>query len=145
MLRPGRLRLACVFRPQRLDNPAIADRALLAGRQHPAELRAHLVEVGNLGVDLFQMPRRDLVDRAAGARCVVGKRQQFADIVEPEAEVAGTPDERQALAMLAAIATVIGGRARRRREQAFLLVKRIVSVLVFVIRASSPMRMVPTL
>src|SRR3546814_18903428 len=64
----------------------------------------------------------DVIDDLARLFLVVGNAQQLANLVERKSEITGSADERQPLKVLHAVGAVTGRRARRRREQADLLI-----------------------
>ena len=106
--RDRRQRLASGRTAQRLYDIAIIDRPLPASAEQAGKFIAHLGEISHFRFDFFEMGRRDAIDGAAGLAAIVGENKQLADIVEPEAEVSRAPDEGQALAMIAPIASVVG-------------------------------------
>src|SRR3546814_2987289 len=64
----------------------------------------------------------DVIDDLARLFLVVGNAQQLANLVERKSAITGSADERQPLKVLHAVGAVTGRRARRRREQADLLI-----------------------
>src|SRR5262245_2853868 len=103
---------------EHLDHAATRDRAFLAragalaAPDHALELRAQRFEARDLALDVFEMRLGDAVGARARLLGPVAERQQLADRVEREAELARMADEREALQMLRVVNALIAGRAR---------------------------------
>lgn len=80
-------------RPERLNDLAVAYRAMPAAANHTLEFVAHGNEVGDLAFDLSQMSAGDGIDSLAGLVAVVGEHEQVAHGIEAEPQVAGAANE----------------------------------------------------
>jgi len=63
------------------------------------------------------MRGRDGIYGRTGLRPIIGEAEQFADLIEREAEIACAPNEREPCQMLFAIAAIVGGVTCRGRQQ----------------------------
>ena len=104
-----------LVRRQGLQDSALGDRAVAALPDKGGELTAEGAEVGELAVHLGNMLPRDGVHRLAGPFPLVGEAEKDADLLEGEAEVAGTPGEAQPRELPRPVAPVAPGRAGRGR------------------------------
>src|SRR3546814_16177840 len=94
----------------------------LAGVREIEQGLAHRLESDRLAVQLFGAGERQPLDVGALARAVRPQAEQRADVLDREAEIARVGDEAQAVDVGLRIVAIAAVAARRRRDQADLLV-----------------------
>src|SRR5690606_20702672 len=82
----------------------------------------HALQVGALRTHLGEMSRSQIPRLGTGLVTLIGETQERADLVEAEAQFARPQDEAKPPLMMGVVATIAGGRARRRGQQTDLLV-----------------------
>src|SRR3546814_14093495 len=82
-------------RTQRLDDPAVGDRAAITGIDHRLQFAAQRGEIGDLAIDLRQMGMGDPVDPGAITAEIVRQIPPGAHLIERETEIERTTAERQ--------------------------------------------------
>ena len=107
---------------ERLDDAAIADAAMAAFLDHAAQLGAQGNELLDPALDLGEAAERDAVGGVAGGLRLRGERQQFADRLDLETEIACMPDEGQALCGRLVVDAAVALGARNIGQDADLLV-----------------------
>lgn len=106
-----------------LDNPAFADGATRAGNDHAREFLFKRAELLDALAHRFQVSRCDPISVAAGPLWVVGKVKQRANVWKFETKRARVAHERQPADIAIGIEPAPALGARRRSDQAFLLIK----------------------
>ena len=101
---------------------AVAREAAAAAPDDPRQFVAQQLQLRDLRLDLFQMPRRDAVGLAAVAFGMVRQVEQGADFLDREAQVTRMAHEGQPRPVRLAIAAVIGRGAMRFGEQSDALI-----------------------
>src|SRR5215472_19183523 len=107
---------------ERVDDRAIGYGVAAALGGHSLEHPLELSQIGDLAADLAHMIARQLFDLSAGVVAAVDEAEQFADLLDREAEIAAAPDKVEASDETLPVETVPAAAAGRRRQQAHSLV-----------------------
>src|SRR6516165_429258 len=107
---------------ERVDDRAVGYGVAAALRRHCLEHPLEPSQIGNFAADFAHMIARQLFDLSAGVGAAVDEAEQFADLLNREAEIAAAPDKVEAPDQTLPVETVPAGGAGRRRQQAYSLV-----------------------
>lgn len=107
---------------QRLDDPAIGNRAAATLIDHAVEFTTQSAQVGNLSINLGPVLFGDCIDSVAGAIVLVGQVEQCAHLVERKPKISRAPDEAQPIEVLWTIGPVVARRPARRGKQSNSLI-----------------------
>src|SRR5215472_2193591 len=107
---------------ERVDDRAIGYGVAAALGGHSLEHPLELSQIGDLAADLAHVIARQLFDLSAGVVAAVDEAEQFADLLDREAEIAAAPDEVEPPDEALSIEAVPARAARRRRQQTDSLV-----------------------
>ena len=108
---------------QGLNDATLANLAVRAIRQHPAQLGPKRHELTDAPVDLAKMADGDLVDVGTGLIRALAHRQKFPYGFDREAQFAGASNEIEASDLGEAVPPLVALRARRRRYEPNALVE----------------------
>lgn len=107
----------CNYRRQRLDDPAIGNRATTALIDHAVEFMTQGAQVGNLSINLSPVLFGDCIDSVAGAIALVGQVEQCAHLVERKPKVTRAPDKAQPIEVPWTIGAIVACSPVRRSKQ----------------------------
>jgi hypothetical protein len=108
---------------QRFDDPAITDAAVSAFLNHPRQLTLERLQTGDPPFDLAEVVAGNAFGGVARGLRLRAHGQQFADVVDLEAEFAGVGDEVEPIDLRLAISTLVALGPWRRIEEPDLLVE----------------------
>jgi hypothetical protein len=82
-------------RRKRLNDAALRDPAIAALSDHPGQLAAQRLKIGNLAIHLAEVFTGDGIHGLTGILAVNGEVEQRPNLLEREPEIARPPDETQ--------------------------------------------------